>query len=110
MYSRTLVSISLMALALIAASNPLPEGDLVKKELKQFNARDTIDDRANRPRPSPRPSKYAILFLRFAHHVDVLSVLTGPLCTPARPPLLAARVRLPSKHAAPYVYHGIDLT
>ena len=57
MYSRTLVSISLMALALIAASNPLPEGELAKKELKQFNARDTIDNRANRPRPSPRPSK-----------------------------------------------------
>ena len=99
-----------MALALIAASNPLPEGELAKKELKQFNARDTIDSRANRPRPSPRPSKYAIYLFRLAHHNDVLSVLTGLLCMPARRPLLAARVRHPSKPAAPYVYHAVDLT
>ena len=58
MYSRALlIAIALVALALIAAANPVPEA-LVKKELKQFNARAAAAKRASRPRPSasPRPS------------------------------------------------------
>ena len=65
MYSRALLfAIALVALALIAAANPVPEA-LVEKELKQFNGRAAAAKRASRPRPSasprpsPRPSRQA---------------------------------------------------